>query len=282
MSPAPITPIALRAASSITAIADVARVEQELVGLVPPGFTYEFHVTSRVVEEVELSLKPESVALGAFGAIAALVCLVLGLQAISRQLRRETRTARSARPRSRSSGHGWRRADRRPRRSDPRLAARRSPWRSGCRRSAPLGPVRPVYPDTGIAFDWTVLGVGLAVLVVGLGAAAVALSYRGAPHLVARGAQGATRRSSVSPWRRSGGDAGGRCDGGAFRPRTGARPHRGAGALGVVGHGARRRHGGGHPHLRQQPEHPRLASPLCTGGTGTTRSTRATTSRRKH
>ena len=67
----------------------VPGVEQEIVGLIPPGFTYEFHVTSRVVAQVELAVKPESVALGAFGAIAALVCLVLGIQAISRQLRSE-------------------------------------------------------------------------------------------------------------------------------------------------------------------------------------------------
>ena len=50
---------------------------------------------------------------------------------------------------------------------------------------SPLGPVRPVYPDSGIAFDWTVLGIGLAVLIVGLGAMAFALAYRGAPHRVA-------------------------------------------------------------------------------------------------
>jgi hypothetical protein len=46
---------------------------------------------------------------------------------------------------------------------------------------APLGPVRPVYPDKGVAFDWTVLGIGLLVLIVGLGAIAVALAYRDAP-----------------------------------------------------------------------------------------------------
>ena len=50
---------------------DVPAVEQELVGLIPPGVTYQFHVTSRVVTEVELAIKPESVALGGFGAIAA-------------------------------------------------------------------------------------------------------------------------------------------------------------------------------------------------------------------
>lgn len=66
---------------------DVAAMEQEIVRVVPAHMTYEFHVTSRVVSDVELAIKPESVALGAFGAIAALVALVLGVQAISRQLR---------------------------------------------------------------------------------------------------------------------------------------------------------------------------------------------------
>ena len=28
----------------------------------------------------------------------------------------------------------------------------------------PIGPVRPVYPDPGVNADWTVLGVGFAVL----------------------------------------------------------------------------------------------------------------------
>jgi hypothetical protein len=50
----------------------------------------------------------------------------------------------------------------------------------------PLGPVRSVDPFSGIAFDWTVLGLGLLVLIVGLGAVAGALGYRGAPHRVAR------------------------------------------------------------------------------------------------
>ena len=31
---------------------------------------------------------------------------------------------------------------------------------------APIGVVRPGYPDVGVAFDWTVLGVGLVVVVV--------------------------------------------------------------------------------------------------------------------
>ena len=44
----------------------------------------------------------------------------------------------------------------------------------------PIGPVRSVYPDRGIAADWTVLGLGLVVLVVGLGSIAAALAYRAA------------------------------------------------------------------------------------------------------
>ncbi len=56
---------------------DVPAVEQAIVHLLPRYATAEFHVTSRVVTEVELALKPESVALGGFGAIAALVCLIV-------------------------------------------------------------------------------------------------------------------------------------------------------------------------------------------------------------
>ena len=29
---------------------------------------------------------------------------------------------------------------------------------------APIGPVRPVYPSPGVAFDWTVLGLGFLAL----------------------------------------------------------------------------------------------------------------------
>ena len=42
---------------------------------------------------------------------------------------------------------------------------------------APLGPVSKVYPSAGIAFDWTVLGIGLVVLIVGLGASTALLAF---------------------------------------------------------------------------------------------------------
>ena len=50
---------------------------------------------------------------------------------------------------------------------------------------APLGPVRPFVPD-GVAFDWTVLGVGMAVLVVVLGSVAVVLAVQRAPQRAQR------------------------------------------------------------------------------------------------
>ena len=109
----------------------------------------KFHVTSRVVTEVELAIKPESVALGAFGAIAALVALVLGIQAISRQLRwgdedRRVLRALGAGPVA-AAGDGLIGV----------LAAvllgslLAVAVAVGLSPLAPLGPVRPVYPNRG-------------------------------------------------------------------------------------------------------------------------------------
>ncbi len=163
---------------------DIRNVERSLTAILPKGSTYEFHVTSRVIAAVELSLKPESVALGAFGVIAALVTLVLGVQAISRQLRlgqvsRQVLRALGASP-AVTAGEGL---------LGVLIAVVLGSLLAGAvavglSPLAPLGPVRPVYPDPRIAFDWTVLGIGLAVLLVGLGSAAVALAVRGAPHRV--------------------------------------------------------------------------------------------------
>jgi hypothetical protein len=177
---------------------DVPAVEQEIVDLVPPHMTYDFHVTSRVVTEVELAVKPESVALGAFGAIATLVALVLGVQAVSRQLQLGDEDRRVLRALG---------ADPTTTASDGLVGVLGSVVLGsflalavavGLSPLAPLGPVRPVYPDPGVTFDWMVLGVGLAVLIGGLGTAAVVRAFRGAPSRVSRIHQGVTRSSSVA------------------------------------------------------------------------------------
>ncbi len=175
----------------------ISKVEHELIGVVPRGATYEFHVTSVVVDQVQLAIKPESVALGAFGAIAALVCLVLSAQALSRQLRRGVDDRRTLRALG----------------SNPAMmildsllgpliavalgvvlavavATLLSPI-------APIGPVRPVYPGAGFSVDWTVFGVGAAALFIGLGAFAVAQALRWAPHRMGTTGESLAPRSKV-------------------------------------------------------------------------------------
>jgi hypothetical protein len=175
---------------------DDAKVETEFINATPPQTGYEIRVTARTTAQVELSIKPESVALGAFGAIAALVALILGLQAISRQLRwseedRQVLWALGASPAT-IAGDG--------------LIGALSAVVLGAVLAvaiavllsplAPLGPVRDVYPHNGITFDWTVLGAGLLVLILALGAATIAISIRRSPQR-ARGRRRASQRVST-------------------------------------------------------------------------------------
>ena len=53
-----------------------------------------------------------------------------------------------------------------PRRGRGRVDPGRYAVAVGLSPLAPFGAVRPLYPDLGVAFDWTVLGLGFAVLVV--------------------------------------------------------------------------------------------------------------------
>ena len=100
---------------------------------------------------------------------------------------------------------------------------------------APFGAVRPVYPDLGVAFDWTVLGLGFAVLVVVLSAAAsVLMAYRVSPRTVATWSDGdapSAAPSTVAGGRRVRPATRGR-DRHPFGPRLRRRARRGAGALG--------------------------------------------------
>jgi putative ABC transport system permease protein len=165
---------------------DLARVERQLIRLVPRNTVYNFHATSTATHQVELSMKPLSVALGAFGAIAALACLVLAAQAVSRLLRRgdgerEIMRALGASPRVNAAeglagalfaiGAGTALA--------VGVAVALSPL-------MPLGPVRVVYPERGFDVDGTVLWGGAAVLLVCLGVLALAWSLRGAPRATSR------------------------------------------------------------------------------------------------
>ncbi len=171
---------------------DVNAVEREFATAAPPGNTYGFHAIAPVEAKVDRTVRPLAIALGVFGGVAALAALLVGLQLISRQLR----DAEEESSVLRGLGAGPRTIA-----ADNVVGILASIVVGSVLAAAvtvalsplsPLGPVRPVYPDSGIALDWTVLGIGLPVLVVGLGAVALALAYRGAPHRV-------LRRSSVAP-----------------------------------------------------------------------------------
>ena len=175
---------------------DVSAVERELARLVPSGSVYEFHRTSLIEARVERVVKPESIALAVFGGIAAVAALVIAGLAISRQLQRGAADLRVLR----SLG------------ADPATTAADglvgvfaavvlgSLLAAGIALAlsplAPIGPVRPVYPTSGFTIDWTVLGVGTLILIVGLGVVAAGLAYRTLPHRVARRSRFEQERTS--------------------------------------------------------------------------------------
>ena len=177
--------------------ADVAAVEREYVAALPPDVGYQFHVTAQVKDQAQRAIEPEVIALIAFGAIAAAASLIIAGQAVGRQLR----TNREDLDVLRALG-----ADSSMITVDAvpgivgaivlgavlaaGVAIALSPL-------GPIGPVRDVDPSPGIAVDWTVIGGGAALLIVGLGGLAVATAYRNAPHRVARRVGRRAERTSV-------------------------------------------------------------------------------------
>jgi hypothetical protein len=178
---------------------DVPAVEVAIGKALPPLVTPQFAVTSFVAAKANRAIKPESIALGVFGVIAALAAFAVAGQAIARQLW----TNRSDTEVLRALG-----ADLAMTMSDGLLGVLGGVVLGSLLAAGvaialspigPIGPVRPVYPARGFAADWTVLGLGLAVLIVGFGTIAVVLSYRWAPHhLGARRKLARTQHSMVA------------------------------------------------------------------------------------
>ncbi len=161
--------------------ADVAAVEREVIRVVPPDSTYNFHVTSVVEGQVQRAIRPETIALGAFGVIAALAAFFIAVQAISRAVRAGGRELEVLRA----------------------LGAPQKMILVDCLVGplvatvvgamlavltcvalspvSPIGAVRQVDSSPGFDFDWTVLLAGAGVIVIGLGAVATALAYAVVP-----------------------------------------------------------------------------------------------------
>jgi MacB-like periplasmic core domain/FtsX-like permease family len=159
----------------------VPAVEREIVGTLPEGTTYTFHVTSVVEGQVDRTVKPEAMALAVFGGIAMLAALLITVQVIARQLQARDKDLEVLRALGASPVMTV---------ADGILGMLGAVVAGsllaagvaiGLSPLSPIGPVRPVYPSPGIAVDLTVLGWGLLVLIGGLGAAALALAYRQAP-----------------------------------------------------------------------------------------------------
>ena len=155
---------------------DVAAVQREFAGLLPPGTQQVFRVTSVVEGQGERAVRPESVAAGMFGLIAVLAGLVLALQAI----RRHILGGRDERAILRALG------------ASPATIATDICAGVVCAIAAgtvlalavavavsplaPLGQLHRLEPDPGMSFDWTVLGAGAALLLLVLSGATALLA----------------------------------------------------------------------------------------------------------
>ena len=160
--------------------ANAARVRAEVAKIDPVS---KFGVgggnsVAQVIAKAQQEIKPEAIALGVFGLIAGMAVLLIAGLTIGRMLRTgasETRTLQAL------GANRWMALS-----AEltgvmlavvvgallaVALAVALSPF-------APLGPVRYVYPDKGVSFDWTVLGLGVVALVVALSAIAVVLARR--------------------------------------------------------------------------------------------------------
>jgi ABC-type antimicrobial peptide transport system permease subunit len=189
--------IALQVNGGARAVAAVKSKVDRLVGkgLAAAGADVGGGGPSLAVSTAERAIRPEAIALGVFGGIAALAALLIALQVIGRQLRLGADELGALR----ALGAG------------PVMTVADGligilgavsvgsflavAVAVGLSPLSPVGPVRPVYPTPGVSFDWTVLGLGLLVLAVGLGALSVGLAYRATPHRVA-GRRGTVERTS--------------------------------------------------------------------------------------
>ena len=157
----------------------------------------DFEVASDLEAEAQQSIRPEALALGVFGGIAGLAALLVSIQALARQLSRRDEDLRVMRAIGASPAMT----------SIDGLIGVVGSIAIGSLVAAgvavvlsplaPIGPVRPVYPDRGINADWTVLGIGVAVLAGVLVASAVLIAYVRAPHRVERRRGGVSRHAAT-------------------------------------------------------------------------------------
>lgn len=165
----------------------VAGAETAIQRVLPARFPIEFYDTSVTVAKAQRAVAPTSIALAVFGGIAALAALIIAGQLIGRQLRRDA--AELATMRALGAGPAVTTADGLP----GVLAAialgtlLAAAFAVALSPLAPLGAIRAVYPTPGVAFDWTVLGCGVAALMAVMSGAALVIARRRIPRTPAAG-----------------------------------------------------------------------------------------------
>jgi hypothetical protein len=157
---------------------DVPAVEREIVARLPKGTTYQFHVTSVVTAQVARSIEPEAIALGVFGLITLLATLIIAGGLVLRLLQNDDSDMETLR----AIGGGPTMV------ISARLFGVLGAVVGGSVLAvgvaimssllSPIGPVRPVYPNRGLSFDGSVLGLGFVTIVVCLALLAVAAARR--------------------------------------------------------------------------------------------------------
>jgi hypothetical protein len=142
----------------------------------------DFQVAAQTAQEADQSIRPEALALGAFGCIAGLTTLLLALEELARQRRGRDGDLRIMRALGAPPAITL---------VDGLLGTAGAVVIGGILAAgiaialspvAPIGPVRSVYPNRGFDADWTVLAVGAAALVCVLLVAAGIGAALGAPH----------------------------------------------------------------------------------------------------
>jgi hypothetical protein len=158
----------------------VSQVEKELIKAIPPKVTSSVQTTAYEESQVNLSVRPEALALGIFGVLVTASALVIALQLIARELRakRDQREVMRALGASRLSivldavaplalacvaGTVLALA----------VAVAASPL-------SPLGPVRPVLGGA-VHVDTYILLPGCTILLIASALGCIVLAYRSAP-----------------------------------------------------------------------------------------------------
>jgi hypothetical protein len=186
--------------------ANAKRVLQEVYKVDPVAQHFPAELTTSFVPSAQQAISPEAVALGVFGGLAVLATLLIGALMIGRLLRAQSEELEALRAlganRSMMLGDGLLGALFAVLAGSLLavvVAVALSPL-------SPLGPVRSIYPDSGVAFDWTVLGLGVLLLVVVLGVLAAVIADREVRRITMRRDWRSERREA--PWVRSAANSG--------------------------------------------------------------------------